>query len=215
MFCLLSATLLILCYTHVLAAPEYPNAQANDPAPASLSTVNLTPPRTNTIVSIVTPSPSATPVTVTQQSQLVKSYIATLTSCTVKDIATVSVIDCTTFYSTTLTPICHTTLHPLGNVPVIVSDCAQHLTFSSEQGLSTRVDQPSAQCALATTIYVAKWDQFTDHDVPQGTITAKVCGTASNDCTTSYESWRRKSLEATKTSLVTMQWDSVVTGYAT
>jgi hypothetical protein len=196
------------------------------------TTGDLPTPNASQVLTIITPSPSASPVTITAQSQRVKSYIPTLTYChlgaTPFPIASASglkadtsngttaaenpgpALNCTTLYSTTVTPICHTTLHPVGAGPITVTDCSKSITFSTDHALQSYTNENSAQCTLMTTNYIANWAQLTTDGLPQGTITADIC--SSNGCSRHYERWHAEPVKASDLTTYTIQYHSMATG---
>lgn len=107
------------------------------------------------ILTFITPSPGATPVAISSQSQLVTSYVPQYTLCELPPIAEVLATaaptastapysnysvsvppgngTCTTIYSATETMVCATVLSGIAT-RYTVTDCAQDITFSSEYG---------------------------------------------------------------------------------
>lgn len=109
------------------------------------------------ILTFVTPSPGASPVAVTEQSQLVDSFVPQFTLCDLPPQAVYPVTPlpsittmsapwrnnsisippgngtCTTIYSPTQTMVCTTTLTGLVT-KYTVSHCSQDITFSTEYG---------------------------------------------------------------------------------
>jgi hypothetical protein len=106
------------------------------------------------VLTFVTPSPSATPIAVTEQSQTVTSYVPLITVCALPPLAFISGSysnpaptgppylnysvsiptgsgTCETAYSPIVTPICYSVLDGIG-ARVTVSDCTQSITFSSD-----------------------------------------------------------------------------------
>lgn len=109
------------------------------------------------VLTFITPSPGASPVAITEQSQLVTSYVPQYTLCelppkaffpvtpTAATVATTAPFrnfsvsipsgsgTCTTTFSPTRTMVCATTLTGLVQ-KYTVTNCAQDITFSSEYG---------------------------------------------------------------------------------
>lgn len=111
------------------------------------------------VLAYITPSPGASPVPVTKQSQLVGSYVAEFTLCVLPPVAFYPVTrqpssarpigtapyqnysisipsgtgSCSTHYKPTMTMVCATTLTALAK-KYTVTNCAQDLTFSTEYG---------------------------------------------------------------------------------
>ncbi|KAF2839171.1 hypothetical protein M501DRAFT_1057462 [Patellaria atrata CBS 101060] len=111
---------------------------------------------THYVYGYFTPSPSATPIPITQQSQVETSFIPQITMCVLPPIAffegsfvntntmgspylnySMSIPDvpgtCTTVYTSTSTTLCATVLSGLISRET-VSDCDQTITFSSQYG---------------------------------------------------------------------------------
>lgn len=108
------------------------------------------------ILTIITPSPGASPVTVTKQSQIVTSFIPQFTLCDLPPVGFLPVSrpttipstapfrnftmtippgngSCTTLYSPTATMVCATNLSDL-TTTYTVSTCPQDITFSTQFG---------------------------------------------------------------------------------
>ncbi|KAK0256649.1 hypothetical protein LTR29_010506 [Friedmanniomyces endolithicus] len=109
------------------------------------------------VLTLITPSPGASPVSVTMQSQIVASYVPQFTLCELPPLAFLPTTPvpsarptsapyhnysismppgngtCTTIYSQTVTMVCDTTLYGLAT-SYPVTDCAQDITFSSQYG---------------------------------------------------------------------------------
>jgi hypothetical protein len=117
------------------------------------------------ILSIITPSPEATPVEVTSQSQVVTSWIPEMTWCVGPPIGLIATATLTgppygnvstlygttiagtgscetSYYPTTMT-VCATTLTGLAS-KVTVTDCDQEVTFSSECGFTLETPTPTS-----------------------------------------------------------------------
>ena len=134
------------------AAKLQDKRQAGPPmAPASRSAT------TTEVLTYVTPSPGASPVPVTEQSQIVTSYVPQYTLCELPPLAfgpaspmpsasavtapyqnySISIPPgngtCTTIYSRTRTMVCATTLSDLIS-KYTVSSCNEELTFSTQYG---------------------------------------------------------------------------------
>ncbi|KAK4992997.1 hypothetical protein LTR50_000703 [Elasticomyces elasticus] len=123
------------------------------------------------VLTFVTPSPSATPVAITQQSQIVTSFVPQFTLCALPPMAEVDLSvkpttppyqnysisippgngTCTTIYSPTATMVCATVLSGIAT-RYTVSQCAQEITFSSQYGYAIVTPTPSSnKSATATT----------------------------------------------------------------
>ncbi|EKG11689.1 hypothetical protein MPH_11182 [Macrophomina phaseolina MS6] len=212
------------------------------PIPAIISSTPV-----STVYSYYYPSPSAYPTPITQQSQVETTYVPRITTCKGPPIAFeilqqavspflnstsiiygTSPITCDTLYYTEITTICATTLTGVAS-KVIVSECSQDVTFSSDFGATTVTPRstvtddngdsttitaaPSLQ--LRTTYYLAPWQSLaasvgilpTDVDV-------KVChqrpdNDTIEDCIRMEESWAV--LPVTLTSSYTSSVDVLVT----
>lgn len=117
------------------------------------------------ILSIVWPSPDASPVEITSQSQVVTSYIPAFTWCvgppiewmanatlgppflnystTQYAMTAVGTGSCETAYVPTQTTVCATTLTALAT-KIPITDCDQEVTFSSECGFTLETPTPTA-----------------------------------------------------------------------
>ena len=97
---------------------------------------------------------------------------------------------CSTIYSPTITPICHTTLTPLGGIPIPILACDQPITFSTDHGYTTTTAIPSIQ--NQTTYYIAPWASLLN-GVPDDVVDALICSLPANGtaeaCTTVHQSW--------------------------
>ena len=151
---------------NVEAHPQHPykheavglgRRQVGPPISATPTATPEAPVTTPAVLTYITPSPGAAPVAITQQSQLVDSYIPEFTLCELPPQAFVPVTPvtptfpttapyqnyslsippgngtCTTIYSPTQTMVCATTLTGLVQ-KYTVSDCGQDITFSTEYG---------------------------------------------------------------------------------
>jgi hypothetical protein len=110
------------------------------------------------------PSPSTPPTLPRQQEPLPSNSNGT---------------PCTTSSTTTLIPICSTTLSPLAASAITITECNQLVTFSSEYGYrlipasatrglesdSTATQAASRSIETTTTFYVASW-----YDLPYGSV---------------------------------------------
>lgn len=132
------------------------------PVPQSLSPSPSLPPD---VLALITPSPGATPISVTTQGQIVTTYAPAAIVCVGPAVGFVSgsfantastgpaffnqsafaggTGSCSTDYSATVTPICTTTLTGLVD-KWTVTDCLQNITFSTNYGASLATPTPSA-----------------------------------------------------------------------
>lgn len=136
----------------------------------------------STILTYITPSPSASPVAVTKQSQIVTSFVPQFTLCELPPIEFFSISPpsvsatyttapyknysisippgngtCTTIYSPTVTMVCATTITALVD-RYTVSECAQDITFSTEYSyvLVTPTVSPLSNSSTASSSSSAK-----------------------------------------------------------
>ncbi|MCJ1303760.1 hypothetical protein MMC08_006571 [Hypocenomyce scalaris] len=116
---------------------------------------------------------------------------------------------CYVHYVPITTPICHTTLTPLGGLPIPITDCGQEITFSTDHGVASTM---GAAAELVTTYYVAPW-QAVVTGVPTGTVDAEICN-ASGQCSTQQEIWSVSTATSTATEPHTLSVNTVVTGPA-
>ncbi|SLM38029.1 hypothetical protein LPUS_08102 [Lasallia pustulata] len=115
---------------------------------------------------------------------------------------------CSVTYIPSTTPICHTTLTPLGGLPVPISACDQNITFSTDHGMAST----AGSAELLATYYVVPW-QDAAGGVPTGIVDAEICNPASQ-CSTVQERWRISTVTVTKTQTNTLSVNTVVTGPA-
>ncbi|KAK5133486.1 hypothetical protein LTR08_007728 [Meristemomyces frigidus] len=144
--------------------------QYGAPAGVSASATSLP----SGVITLITPSPGASPVTVTKQSQIVTTYVPQFTLCELPPIAFFSVSpaqsarptaapyqnysisispgngSCTTIYSETETMVCDTTLTGLVTT-YPVTNCAQEITFSSQYGYTLATPTPTANVSSNAT----------------------------------------------------------------
>ena len=191
------------------------------------------PTSTITVLTFVTPSPSGSPIPITSQSQTVTSYIPKLTACPISSSVSGSSFarrqlqpsaptfhfpnlsttaepkpSCSVLYSPTVTPICYTTLTPLGDIPITVSDCTQSVAFKTDYGLYTPANATSP--VVVPTTYIAPWDSVIS-GAPKGLVEASICP-LNWPCTTLTETWYTQIFEAATTSVSTVDINTVVTG---
>ncbi|GAB7356005.1 hypothetical protein MBLNU459_g6629t1 [Dothideomycetes sp. NU459] len=126
------------------------------------------------ILTFITPSPGATPVAISAQSQLVTSYVPQYTLCELPPLAEVLITaapiatsttapysnytvstppgngTCTTIYSPTETMVCATVLSGIAT-RYTVTDCAQDMTFSSAYGYVLATPSPTGPNATNVT----------------------------------------------------------------
>jgi hypothetical protein len=127
------------------------------------------------ILTFITPSPGASPVAITEESQIVTSYVAQFTLCELppkaffpvtlspSTIATTAPYrnysisippgngTCTTIYSPTRTMVCATTLTGLVQ-KYTVTNCAQDITFSTEYGFVLARPTEASNASLSSDV---------------------------------------------------------------
>ncbi|KAK5113143.1 hypothetical protein LTR85_010961 [Meristemomyces frigidus] len=127
------------------------------------------------VLALITPSPGASPVAVTKQSQIVTTYVPQFTLCELPPIEFFSASPmpsasrpttapyrnysisippgngtCTTIYSQTETMVCDTTLTDLVTT-YPVTNCAQEITFSSQYGYQLVTPTPMSNLTVNAT----------------------------------------------------------------
>ena len=189
----------------VLRRRAIPAAAAAANQSTAYSSNDCTSTTSATTYTLFTPSASARPTPITSQFQVVTSYVSEFVLCPLtstrsgpspqiqtapgtQTFSNTSLIQCSTFYSPTVTPICHSTLIVPGGFPLVVTECEQNITFSTRDGYASVSD--SGQKVV--TRFVAPWEALTT-GVPQGLVEVNVCedNKESEDggCATRYESW--------------------------
>jgi hypothetical protein len=204
------------------------NVTTHEPIPIQTS-INWT---TTTVYTVVTPSPDASPITITRQGQWITTYQPEVTYCPLPtsnigpspakrqlfvplyNATNISsnlptavyrpTSTCSTLYRASITPICRSTLRPIGGLPITVSKCDQDVTFSSDHGITTDFTGGRANVRVLTTKYHATWSSLLT-GVPSGTVTADVCDSYGK-CTTYLERWGVSStpVVTTSTSIVSV-----------
>lgn len=119
------------------------------------------------------------------------------------------VTSCSITYMPTTTAICHTTITPLGGIPVPVSACDQNITFSTDHEIASTAGSKE----LLTVFYVAPWPDVVT-GVPTGTVQKEICNSASQ-CSTVQEKWSISTAMITQTQTNTLSVNTVVTGVST
>jgi hypothetical protein len=162
-------------------------------------------PSFGSIVSIVTPSPGANPITITSQAEIITSYGLFYSICPLSASSIISAPfanasvtftmppappDCSTSFTPTVTPICNTALIGLAT-SVSITNCSQSVTFSTAYNYSVDVS-PTPHVRIITTYFIAGWQELVDGAVPT-LVGARECSadTASltTTCVDSLESW--------------------------
>ncbi|RMZ69351.1 SCL locus [Pyrenophora seminiperda CCB06] len=204
-----------------------------------------TPTSTRSVYSIVYPSPDASPVEITAQSQVVTSYIPEMTWCVGPPIELIPITgppysngtagyttvtegtgSCSVMYSPIETTICATTLIGLGS-KVPVTACDQEITFSTECGFTVKKATPiTTSGSLITpapsvkrvwTFWLAPWQSFTAGDTPSD-VDVKICTDLDNvkmECIRYQEVWEVVIVTSTRTTEHTVQISTTVSGPGT
>lgn len=148
---------------------------------------------TSGVLTVITPSPGASPVQVTKQSQLVTTYVPQFTLCELPPVGfypltpqpsampttapylnySMSVPpgngSCTTIYSETETMVCATTLSDL-TTTYTVTQCPQDITFSTRFGYTLAAPNGSNGTAAATGTRMYPYGNATAMITPAPTI---------------------------------------------
>lgn len=162
----------------------------------------------STIYSIVFPSPDASPIEVTAQSQVLTSYVPEMTWCVGAPIALVALTgasylnatttnyttvigetgSCETVYAPVTTTVCATTLTGLGS-KIPITECDQEVTFSTKCGFTLETPTPiTTGDSLVTpapsvkrmfTYWLAPWQSLTAGDTPSD-VDVKICTVLDN-----------------------------------
>lgn len=201
---------------------------------------------TRSIHSLVYPSPDASAVEITSQSQVITSYLPEMTWCVgppigfamvttrapyqnesaAYEVVTAGTGHCETVYVPTETTVCATTLTGIAS-KIVVSECDQEITFSSECGFTLEAPTPiTSDSSLITpaptvksmtTFWVAPWQSLTAGEVPSD-VDIKVC-TAQEDetleCIHYREVWEVLVITKTVTTHREVQLTTTVTGPGT
>jgi hypothetical protein len=180
-----------------------------DPLIFDYSISEQCPAPTPPVYSLFYPSPDASAVEITSQSQVVTSYLPEMTWCvgppvafaavstkapylnhsTEYEIVTAGAPRCETAYVPTNTTVCATTLTGLAS-KVTVSECDQEITFSSDCGFTLETPAPvTSDSSLITpaptvkrmtTYWVAPWQSLTAGEAPSE-VDIKVCTVQEDD----------------------------------
>lgn len=221
---------------HRRAAPAALHRRNGNPTVATATS-------TMDILTIITPSPSATPVTITEQGQIVTMYEPQVTICSIYTNGSTSLeklpiapsmstqlsssIDsnCTTIYNSYTTSICHATLTGLAS-KVIVSECAQQVTFSKDYGAAIvtpspklegpRMITPAPSIQMISTYYAAPWTDLTSGRTPSKVRVAACSASGINEsattCTEWDEVWSASTMFRVMETTTAINFSSVVTG---
>jgi len=203
-------------YASVQAGPHRagldPNA-ARRQLPASTVALTTNSATTISTYTFITPSPSASPIAITRQSQVVTTYVPVMTMCAMSSTAlnlapkygnSTSLYDnytngvasslnegCTTYYNTTSTTVCATVLTGIAT-SYDVTSCNQAITFSTAYGYYQSYDSRANTSAVLapietrTSYWVAPWQALTAGLTPQN-VTQKVCSYPVATATTSQQ----------------------------
>jgi len=204
-----------------------------------------TPSSSRTIYSIVFPSPDASPIEVTSQSQVLTSYVPEMTWCVGPPMALLPVSapyqnasttnyttmisgtgSCETQYAPVVTTVCATTLTGLAS-KVTITDCEQEVTFSTECSFTLETPSPITESAsLITptptvkqvfTYWLAPWQSLTAGDTPSD-VDVKICTALSDgkfECIRYQEVWEVVVVTKTLTTTRSIGFTATVTGPGT
>jgi hypothetical protein len=254
---ILASLLAIFCFEDVAARYNGFRHEAFDVSkkdkrlsPAILNTTIegqcLAPTSTRSIHSILFPSPEAAPIEITAQSQIVTSFIPEATWCVGPPIALIPISGppylnysteyeaftagtghCETAYVPTQTTVCATTLTGIAS-RIIVSECDQEITFSSECGFTLEAPTPAVTTnySLVTpaptvkrmkTFWLAPWQSLTAGNTPSD-VDIKICTVLddeSMECIRYQEVWEVVVVTQTLTTQREVQLTTTVTGPGT
>lgn len=168
-----------------------------------------------TTYTLLTPSPSAAAVAITQQSQVITTFVPQMTLCAMGLIPVTHYNNasrtapymnystsvsyslsegCTTMYTPSRTTVCATTLRGLATA-VAVTACDQPVTFSSQFGYTQDAPASGASAAAPsittqTTFFVAPWQALATGAMPVN-VTERICSmrSATRRCVDVRQSW--------------------------
>ena len=146
------------------------------------------------VLTTVHASAGGAPIAITEQRQLITTYVAQ-TSCATPTPSAGAALNtttppssCETVYVPEVTPICNTQLLPLAAAPITITDCDQYATYSSQYGYSlvptnrtlAAGDMPHYVQAVQTmtTYWAAPWDEIVPGVTPTAGVEV-VCGKGS------------------------------------
>ena len=218
--------------------PKY-HERTPDPLPLGVDAI----PTSSSVLTVITPSPGAVPVAVTQQSQIVTSFVPQAKWCVAPPIRLLPIAtlgppypnstvystlipgtgSCETSYSPTSITVCATTLTGLAST-VPITRCDQHVTFSSEYGFSLATPSTNASVTAATpsintliTFYMAPWQSLGAGTSPSD-VDTKVCKVLPSgvlECTYYQEVWQVNIVTATMTTTRVVDLTTTVSGPGT
>lgn len=194
--------------------------------------------------SLVYPSPDATAVEITTQSQVVTTYVPEMTWCVGSPVAfnplstapylnstgygiiTAGTGRCETVFVPSETTVCATTLTGIGS-KITVTDCDQEITFSTQYGFTLETPTPvTTGSSLITpaptvkrmrTFFLAPWQSLTAGDTPSD-VDIKICtvhADESLECMRYQEVWEIVVVTKTLTTQREVQLTTTVTGPGT
>jgi hypothetical protein len=204
-----------------------------------------TPSSTRKIYTIVLPSPDASPIEVTSQSQVLTSYVPEMTWCVAPPIAFVpisasyanastteysTIIEgtghCETQYAPVVTTVCATTLTGLAS-KVTITDCDQEVTFSTECGFtletpsiitkSASLITPAPTVKQKFTYWLAPWQSLTAGETPSD-VDVKICTALADgkfECIRYQEVWEIVVITKTLTTTQSIGFTTTLTGPGT
>jgi hypothetical protein len=239
--------------TQAVVVPQAIEVTVTEPATATFTATELftttqqcpTPTKTSTIYSIVFPSPDASPIEVTSQSQVLTSYVPEMTWCVGPPVAIsalsapylnatttnyTTIIEgtgsCETVYAPIMTTVCATTLTGLAS-KVTITDCDQEVTFSTECGFTLESPTPiTSNASLITpaptvkktfTYWLAPWQSLTAGETPSE-VDVKKCTELDDgnlECIRYQEVWEVVMVTTTTTTVRSIEFTATVSGPGT
>lgn len=214
--------------------------------PIVFNSTEQCPAPTHSIYSLFYPSPDATAIAITAQSQVVTSFLPEMTWCvgppialqpvsidapylnqsTEYEVITAGTGHCETVYVPTETTVCATTLTGIAS-KIIVSECDQQITFSSECGFtletplpvttSSSIVTPAPTVKRMMTYWLARWQSLTAGNAPSD-VDIKICTIQEGggmECIRYQEVWEVFVVTKTITTQRDVQLTTTVTGPGT
>ncbi|CZT15040.1 uncharacterized protein RCC_00950 [Ramularia collo-cygni] len=188
-----------LQYKH--EAVQIERRQVGQPVEATPLAASIATTSAPEILTFITPSPGASPVAITEESQIVTSFVPQYTLCELPPKAFFPVTPltsatsapyrnysisippgsgtCTTIYSPTRTMVCATTLTGLVQ-KYTVTNCAQDITFSTEYGFVLALPT-AASNATSSAISAAPTDVNVGTDVASTSTAELISASATSD----------------------------------
>jgi len=232
-------------FRHEAVDASNKNYKRLDPVFVNCNITEQCPTPTRSIYSLVFPSPDASAVEVTAQSQVITTFLPEMTWCVGPPVGLVPASVppylnqsteykttiggtgyCETVYVPTETTVCATTLTGIAS-KVTVSECDQEITFSSECGFTLQTPTPvTTNSSLITpaptvkrmmTYWLAPWQSLTAGDTPSD-VDIKICTLGDDEnmeCIRYQEVWEVVVITNTITTSRDVQLTTTVTGPGT